>query len=468
VIDGGDHPIADYDSPVRLAWFSPLPPVRSGVAAYSAELLPMLRADYEIDTYVHARSDRDRFDLSRQSEAAADAHEFVWRQRRRPYDLVVYQLGNAPCHDYMWAYLASFPGLVVLHDARLHHARARQLLRLDRVRDYRAEFQFDHPDAVHDFADYATEGLGGAVYYFWSMLRVVMRTARTVAVHNARVGADLRREYPATPIESIRMGVPAPAQSEEEVRTRVRAALGVPPRAIVFVAFGKVTAEKRVDAILRAFRVLLDEGVNAYLVFVGDDDEYPALRRERAASDRVRVTGYVEDSKIGEHLASADACLCLRWPTALETSASWLRALAAGRATMITSLAHLADIPVIDPLKWRATHAREEPVALSIDLLDEDRGLVSAMRRLATDAEFRNAIAGAGHRHWSRLHRLEMMTADYRQVIAATAERAAPDPGDLPLHVAEDYSAIVRQVTRQFDLDLYLDLELADREPDSA
>src|SRR5579864_7335284 len=97
--------------PMRLAWFSPLPPVRSGVAAYSAELLPHLEAGYDID----------RFD-------EPHAHEFVWRQRRRPYDLAVYQLGNAPCHDYMWAYLAAYPGLVVLHDARLHQARARHLL----------------------------------------------------------------------------------------------------------------------------------------------------------------------------------------------------------------------------------------------------------------------------------------------------------------------------------------------------
>ena len=51
------------------------------------------------------------------------AHDFVWKQQRAPYDLIVYQLGNAPWHDYMWAYLAAFPGLVVLHDGRLHHAR---------------------------------------------------------------------------------------------------------------------------------------------------------------------------------------------------------------------------------------------------------------------------------------------------------------------------------------------------------
>src|SRR6266567_2951745 len=123
---------------MRLAWFSPLPPARSGIAAYSDELLPLLDAGHQIDRFPEAR-----------------AHDFLWMARRTPYDLVVYQLGNAPCHDYMWAYLARYSGLVVLHDARLHQARARALLVAGRADDYRAEFAYDHPDARPDVAEYA-------------------------------------------------------------------------------------------------------------------------------------------------------------------------------------------------------------------------------------------------------------------------------------------------------------------------
>src|SRR6516225_3689391 len=162
-----DMTTADYRR-VRIAWFSPLPPVRSGISAYSAEVLPLLEGpSLAVDRY---------------PEAAA--HDFVWRMRRRPYDLAVYQLGNAPCHDYTWAYLARYPGLVVLHDARLHHARARRLLQNKRFDDYRRELAFDQPGARAAFAEYAIDGLGASIYYFWPMLRVVMRTARLVAVHN--------------------------------------------------------------------------------------------------------------------------------------------------------------------------------------------------------------------------------------------------------------------------------------------
>jgi hypothetical protein len=196
---------------MRLAWFSPLPPVRSGVAAYSAEVLPHLRGGHAIDCFV---------DSAARVDDSYDAHDFVWRHHREPYDLVVYQLGNAPCHDYLWAYLAAYPGLVVLHDARLHHARARCLLSRDRADDYREEFRFDHPDAVQDFAEYAVQGLGGPIYSFWSMIRVVASTARMIAVHNPRVAAALGEEYPEAAVETIRMGVPSSATARDELTAR--------------------------------------------------------------------------------------------------------------------------------------------------------------------------------------------------------------------------------------------------------
>ena len=408
-----------------LAWFSPLPPIRSGVAAYSAELLARLKDRFVIDVY---------------PEAAA--HDFLWRARRRPYDLIVYQLGNAPCHDYMWAYLASHPGLVVLHDARLHHARARRLLAQRRVDDYRAEFRYDHPDANAAFAEYAVEGLGGSIYYFWPMLRVVMRTARAVAVHNTRIAGDLREQYPEAAIETIRMGVEHPIV-EADARTATRRALALPDEAVVFAAFGKVTAEKRIGPILHAVRALVDEGCDARLLLVGDADGYPALDaqiRQHRLGDRVRVTGHVADDAIGRHLAAADVCLCLRWPTAQETSASWLRCLAAGRPTVITDLAHLVDVP--------------SRVAVRVDLLDEEASLLAAMRKLAADPRARAALAQAGHAYWSEHHTLDAMAADYERVIARALSCRRPEAIDLPAHFTDDYSQLARSVGRQFRVDV--------------
>ena len=187
--------------------------------------------------------------------------------------------------------MAACPGLVVLHDARLHQARAHDLLKQERFDDYRQEFSYDHPHARRDFVEYAVAGLGGPIYYCWPMLRVVMRTARRVAVHNARVAADLREEFPDVPVDAIHLGT-APFESADNaaVRARVRARFGVPESAVLFAAFGKMTAEKRIEVILRAFETIAGERGDVHLLLAGDTSECAAIdagrfpRRCRRAS----------------------------------------------------------------------------------------------------------------------------------------------------------------------------------------
>jgi glycosyltransferase involved in cell wall biosynthesis len=433
-----------HDRRLRIAWFSPMPPVRSGIATYSADLVPRLAPSHAIDCYT-----------------AANAVDFLWKARRDAYDLVIYQLGNAPCHDFMWGYLAFHPGLVVLHDARLHQARARDLLHQERFDDYRREFWYDHPDARRDFVGYAVAGLGGPIYYCWPMLRVVMRTARLVAVHNPRVAGDLRGEFPDAAVEAIHLGT-APLGSaapgaDAAARGHVRTMLGVPGEAVLFAVFGKITAEKRIGAILRAFEAVAAERADVHLLLAGDASEFPALGGELSASvhaARVHVSGYIPDQAIGDYLAASDACLCLRWPTALETSASWVQCLAAARPTVISDLAHLVDIPTLDPRRRRGSHASAEPVAMAVDLLDEDESLRLAMRALADEPRLRESLARAGHAYWSANHTLDVMAGDYERLIARAVARPAPAAGDLPSHFTDDYSGTARAITTQFGLGL--------------
>ena len=164
---------------------------------------------------------------------------------------------------------------------------------------------------------------------------------------------------------------------------------------------------------------------------------------------RVRPIGYVPDDHVAAYFAAADACMCLRWPTAGETSASWLRALSAGTPTVITALAHLADVPTLDALTGRRSHRSQAPVAVSVDLLDEENGVRAAMARLSADAQLRSDLSIAGHAYWSREHRLELMADDYRRVIQDAAARPAPVPDSLPAHFTDDYSALVRRDRRR-------------------
>ena len=84
---------------MRVAYFSPMPPEASGIADYSALLVPALREHVDLTV--------------------------VKRGTKRPprgSDLAVYHIGNNPdAHGWVLDALRRVPGLVVLHDFVLHH-----------------------------------------------------------------------------------------------------------------------------------------------------------------------------------------------------------------------------------------------------------------------------------------------------------------------------------------------------------
>jgi glycosyltransferase involved in cell wall biosynthesis len=454
----------------RLAWFTPLPPVRSGIAAYSSELAPLLVQHHEIDVFTYPFGDRTWKPASAGVRVFA-AHDFLWKHDRSPYDLVVYQLGNAACHDFMWPHLARFPGLVVLHDGQVHHERSRALLSRGRVEEYRAEFRYNHPDAPEHLPDLIESTLGGSLYYLYPMLRWVVRTARLVTVHSAGLAADIREAHPGVEVRTVRMGVPDPVTpASAGASAALRQRHQVPGGAVLFAAFGLITPEKRVSAALGGLAATCGAGIDAYLLLVGAAAaHYDAVAEAKAlgVADRVRITGYVADEDLAAYLLAADVCLCLRWPTSRETSAMWVRALAAGRPTVITDLAHTADVPSLDPRTWlpAGDSAVTEPgvvargfnpVSVAIDLLEEDESLAKAMSRLASDPALRDELGRNAREYWRTRYTMACAVEDYDAAITRATARPAPPVRGLPAHLLEDDTGLARRLLS--DLGVHIEL----------
>lgn len=418
-----------------------MPPIATGVAAVSAELVSALRErGHLIDVYEDA-----------------SAQDFVWRHLQEPYDLVIYQLGNSSHHDYAWAYALRYPGLVVLHDTRLHHARAAHLLRERRTLDYRAELAFDQPAIADGAAEIATAGLDSCLYYEWPMVRALVESSALVAVHGEGARRDLIDALPPASYEdrivSVRLGHGEPLTPDRErmARERVRRTYGIADDDVVFGIFGGLTPEKRIPQILKAFAAIGATTPNARLLFVGAPASHYDVATDVASHrlrDRITMTGYLaSNALLTDHLAACDVSLNLRWPTARETSGPWLQALAAGRATIITDLVHLDDVPSVDPRTWNPTTwdlptpvpGPRSPVCVSIDILDEDHSLRLAMRRLATDPGLRAELGRAAAAWWQREHSITAMADDYERVMSQAIERSGePDRRALPAHLRSD------------------------------
>lgn len=91
---------------MRIAWFRAVTPDSSNLLDDTALLIDELRTSHDVDVIVEA-----------------DAHDFVWRQSRQPWDMCVYELDDTPAHAFMWAYLVNFPGIVMLRNMDVPHLR---------------------------------------------------------------------------------------------------------------------------------------------------------------------------------------------------------------------------------------------------------------------------------------------------------------------------------------------------------
>ena len=85
---------------MRLAYFTPLPPSKSGIADYNVELLPYLAEGANITVFVeHERELRqnrgqDKYDVR-------DVMHFAGMNSERPFDLCIYHQGNNPYHEFV-------------------------------------------------------------------------------------------------------------------------------------------------------------------------------------------------------------------------------------------------------------------------------------------------------------------------------------------------------------------------------
>lgn len=426
---------------MRLAWFSPLSPRVSGLATYSADIVAALAADadadadadIDIDVFV---DDQDPADLAPRLGGGATvhkAHDFVWMNVHRPYDLTVYQLANAASHAYLWGYAVRYPGLAVLHDQVLHHARGAHLRRARRWNDYRAELRCDRPDlaaSIPSVADLAIPNLLAT----WPLVRPIVASARRCVVHDSASAAELRRRYPEGRVDVVRFGV------ERQADRRSRRADGAP---VVFAALPHTGCVRRLREILRALARVRRE-IPATLRILGpcEDDVDLATEVRAAGLDAGAVAGPDAswDGANGHESPDCGACLCLGGLAVHEITDTWLRCLAAGRATVVSARARLAGLPLLDARTWRNFHGGPEAgVAVAVDPRHTSESLWLAMRRLAADRAFREELGGRAGTWWAA-HRgtQAAMIDDYRRVIREAAVTPPGAAGDLPRHFRSD------------------------------
>jgi glycosyltransferase involved in cell wall biosynthesis len=424
---------------LRVAYFSPLPPSRSGIADYSAELLPALAEHLELELFVE---DGTKVDPALAARFPVRPHR-AFPALAPSYDTALYHLGNnADYHAGIYRMLLAHPGILVLHEYVVHHlVRGMTVVRGD-LHGYVDEVRYAYGRTGAALAKRNVErGIPLDPWSFPLFERAVDRSLG-VLVHNDFTAGKVLASRPETRIARVPHHLSLGDGEAEPPIGEVRDRLGIPQDAFVVASFGFVTPAKRLDVALAAFAEVKRRVPNALYLLVGEVSPYydfaSVLTPELAAG--VQVVGRTDLARFLLYMQAADVAVNLRHPTAGETSGTLIRLLGTGKPVIVSRNGSFAEIPA--------------GCCAHVELGDGEVELLAAcLVRLAEDEPLRREMGDNARRHTALHHTLAGSARGYadfvREVVESGARAFVPVPPLAPYPADDVLTDLLRDVSAE-------------------
>ena len=382
--------------PLSVGFVGPLPPTRSGIADYDAEILSALSKNASLSVVSY--------------EPVAASRAFA-----AGHDVLLVQIGNDPLHapsvEALFDPERRTPAVVVLHEFVLHHLFAAAYLTRSRPEDYARELERAHGARGRAFASARQDGSFVPVWdldpWLYPMSAGVIRAAEAVVAHSALVTGAILGECPGTRVLTIPQHVaPAPRTPLFEARE----ALGFPRDRPAGITLGIVSPAKRIVKILDALATLPPERRPFFFIggAVADDDGLRSAVRDNGLDADVKFGGYLSEEDLWRAASAATFAVNLRHPTMGETSHAVCRLAGFGLPLVVSDTGWFRELP--------DSFADKIPVGG-----DEVAQLARVMERLAFEPDLARE-RGLAASAWGVPRRPERIAEAYRAVLEEAAE----------------------------------------------
>lgn len=372
---------------MKLAFFSPLPPDPTGIADYAVDLLAELHRLAQVvvfgDLFDDVSGRQAKFDLARlpagiKVHAAADFPGILGGG----FDMCIYQVGNnLRYHGQIFYFLLRYPGIVVLHDLNLHglllHWAGRQT---SPVSAFSREMAYAHGRQGRQYAvDLFASTELDRVQDFPAFARIVDHSLGVI-VHSDYAQKIVAQKRPHLPVMHINQ--PIPEQKSQKSPIAAKARVEYASDTVLVGSLGYAAPNKQIHRVLEGLARLHNRLPQLRYVIVGevvDGYELKALVNQLGLGEIVRFTGFVDRTLFDAYMEAIDIGVNLRFPTNGETSASLLRLMGAGKATLINEVDAFGELP--DDACWKISidHEVEAQIEQAILELATNRTLRSQM-----------------------------------------------------------------------------------------
>jgi len=325
-------------------------------------------------------------------------------------DIHLYHLGNNRLHADIYRQALETPGVVVLHDAVLHHL----MLGMLSHEQYIAEWIYNYGEWRRDLGEELWRERAGSAsdprYFQFPFLRRILERSRGVIVHNpgaaAIAAAQGAKNFSVIP----HFREPDCDAEMQEGSARFRDRIKVAQNATLFGIFGYLREPKRILPCIQAFKRLHAMRPGTALSIAGEcaASDLERLLGIEASHPAIHRLGHLSARDFATAGAAVDCCLNLRYPGAGETSGIAIRLMGLGKPVVVTDSAENADFPDNAVLRVVAG------VAESAELFDHML-LVTEFPQIA------RGIGREAQRHIRECHALEPVARRYWETICAAA-----------------------------------------------
>lgn len=409
-------PTRQAGSRMKLAFVSPLPPERSGIADYSAQLLPALAEFYDVDVII------DQAQLAAPWVSAhCDVRNVQWLlDHAQRYDRVMYHFGNSSYHRHMFELLARVPGVVVLHDFFLGD-----------IYNYLAvhgRMPNGFSRALYDSHGYAAlraltseKDLAAVIAKYPANLGVVQQSLGVI-VHSEHARQLAEVWYGHELAQRWRVVKLPRAVPQGGNRQQARQRLALAPDDFVVCSFGLMGPTKLNERLLEAWLLSpMAQDERCRLIFVGEahgGDYGAAIKakiRSRGTGARISMTGWADAEVFQSYLAGADLAVQLRANSRGETSAAALDCMNYGLPTLVNAHGAFAELPA-------------EAVWMLPEVFD-NQALADAMTTLWLAPEQRRALGDRAREVVGAAHSPETCAKQYFAAIEQAYASAGASEG---------------------------------------
>jgi len=387
----------------KLAYISPLPPERSGIADYSAELLPELARIYDVDVVVAQDAISDTW--IREKCSIRSVKWFV--ENAQYYERVLYHFGNSTFHQHMFDLLKAIPGVVVLHDFFLSGIAAHMEMHGSSPGHWTQELYKAHGYAsLH--ARFNAKDVADVIYKYPCSLSVI-QDAVGVIVHSVNSLRLVEQWYEGNASDLAVIPLIRNSLIRGE-KVAARKALEFKKEDFLVCTFGMMGPTKLNHRLLHAWlKSKLSNDKSCHLIFVGENhpgdygQEILASIRESGLGGNIHIAGWTEQAVFHQYLVAADIGVQLRTLSRGETSAAVLDCMSYGLAAIVNANGSMADL------------AAEAVWKLSDEFSDEE--LITALETLRQDEKRRQRLGQTAREIVLRDHNPRTCAEQYGKAI---------------------------------------------------